>query len=161
MSCLDQHSSYLRDIKYCKFYSSVDRYIAVVVVVVVAMKKKNKNDPAKKLETRYAETLKQLSHETTAGYHKTYRMLHCSLFLWDVTKLDHSRFCSIWLSILAAGNWVTMKKSLRWTYNRKCNLCSRNYQTHSWQQHFQQNGLTACVHITGRECEHSCGSSSM
>ena len=92
----------MRDIKYCKFYSSVDRYIAVVVVV--AMKKKNKNDPAKKLETRYAETLKQLSHETTAGYHKTYRMLHCSLFLWDVTKLDHSRFCSIWLSILAAGN---------------------------------------------------------
>ena len=30
-------------------------------------KKKNKYDPSKKLETRYAQTLKQLSDESTAG----------------------------------------------------------------------------------------------
>ena len=39
LSCLDKHYSYLQDMKYCKLYISLNKYIAVVVVVVVVDKK--------------------------------------------------------------------------------------------------------------------------
>ena len=32
LSCLDQHYSYLQDIKYCKLYISLNKYIVVVVI---------------------------------------------------------------------------------------------------------------------------------
>ena len=39
LSCLDYHYSYLQDMKYCKLYISLNKYI--VVVVVVTHKKNN------------------------------------------------------------------------------------------------------------------------
>ena len=40
LSCLDKHCSYLQDMKYCKLYISLNKYVVVVVVVVVNRQRK-------------------------------------------------------------------------------------------------------------------------
>ena len=61
-------------------------------------------------------------------------MLHCSLFLWDVTKLDHSRFCSTCKQLCISGfQFWRQETELQWK--------------NPWDEHTIEN-VTYAVEIT-------------